>query len=94
MAVVAQPSQKENENIISPEELRSRFALDDDIVFLNHGSFGACPRPVWDVYMAWQRQLERQPVEYISRRSDPLLQSARSHLGRTSMCSPTISLLS
>ncbi len=80
MAVVAQPSQQENKNIISPEELRSRFLLDDDIVFLNHGSFGACARPVWDVYMAWQRQLERQPVEYISRRSDPLLQSARSHL--------------
>jgi len=64
----------------SPGAIRSQFLLDDDIVFLNHGSFGACPRPVWDTYMAWQRQLERQPVEFISRRSDPLLQSARSQL--------------
>lgn len=64
----------------TPEAFRAEFLLDDDIVFLNHGSFGACPRPVWDTYMAWQRQLERQPVEFVSRRSDPLLQSARSQL--------------
>lgn len=65
---------------VTPEELRSRFLLDDDVVFLNHGSFGACPKPVWDIYMAWQRQLEREPVEFIGRRSDALLRSARSHL--------------
>lgn len=64
----------------TPEAIRSQFLLDDDVVFLNHGSFGACPRPVWDTYMAWQRQLERQPVEFVSRRSGPLLQSARSQL--------------
>lgn len=78
----AAPSEasREASNVVTPEALRSLFLLDDDIVFLNHGSFGACPRPVWDVYMAWQRQLERQPVAFISRRSDALLQSARSHL--------------
>lgn len=78
----AAPSEasREASNVVTPEALRSLFLLDDDIVFLNHGSFGACPRPVWDVYMAWQRQLERQPVAFISRRSDALLQSAQSHL--------------
>jgi len=64
----------------TPEELRTHFLLDDDVVFLNHGSFGACPRPVFDMYVAWQRQLERQPVEFISRRTGPLLDAARSQL--------------
>ena len=63
----------------SPETLRQSFLLDDNVVFLNHGSFGACPRPVWDTYTAWQRQLERQPVEF-SGRHWSLLGSARTSL--------------
>ncbi len=63
----------------SPEVLRPLFLLDDDVTFLNHGSFGACPIPVWEVYTAWQRQLERQPVEFFSRHS-ALMASARTSL--------------
>jgi isopenicillin-N epimerase len=61
-------------------EIRSEFLLDPDVVFLNHGSFGACPRPVFERYQAWQRDLERQPVEFLSRRQRPLLAGARSKL--------------
>src|SRR5207237_34370 len=43
--------------------LRELFLLDPDIVFLNHGSFGACPRPVFEEYQRWQLELERRPVE-------------------------------
>jgi isopenicillin-N epimerase len=43
------------------------FLLRDDVVFLNHGSFGACPRPVFEAYQAWQLELERQPVEFLGR---------------------------
>ncbi len=63
----------------TPEELRKHFLLDDNVTFLNHGSYGACPRPVWEVYTAWQRQLERQPVEFF-RRHEALLASARTSL--------------
>jgi isopenicillin-N epimerase len=49
-------------------ELRQLFLLDPEITFLNHGSFGATPKPVFDVYQAWQRELERQPVEFLDRR--------------------------
>ena len=60
--------------------LREQFFLDPDVVFLNHGSFGACPRPVLEEYQRWQRELERQPVEFLGRRWDGLLTEARAAL--------------
>jgi isopenicillin-N epimerase len=60
--------------------LRSEFLLDSDVVFLNHGSFGACPRPVFERYQWWQRELERQPVEFLGRRLSGLMATARASL--------------
>src|SRR5438094_8934941 len=62
--------------------LRGEFLLDPDVVFLNHGSYGACPQPVFERYQAWQRELERQPVEFLGRRAGDLLLEARGALGR------------
>jgi isopenicillin-N epimerase len=62
--------------------LRGKFLLRPDVVFLNHGSFGACPRPVFERYQAWQLELEQQPVEFIGRRSHDLLREARTALAR------------
>src|SRR5687767_3824591 len=61
--------------------LKDDFLLDPSVTFLNHGSFGACPRPVFDEYQRWQRELERQPVEFLGRRADDLLRDARVKLG-------------
>jgi isopenicillin-N epimerase len=60
--------------------LKSYFLLDPDIVFLNHGSFGACPRPVFDTYQNWQRELERQPVAFLGRQATALMANAREKL--------------
>ncbi len=60
--------------------LRKYFLLDPSVVFLNHGSFGATPRPVMEQLQQWQRELERQPVEFLARRHDELMQSAREAL--------------
>ncbi len=45
--------------------MKSQFLLDPEVIFLNHGSFGACPRPVVDAYQSWQVALERQPVLFL-----------------------------
>ena len=59
--------------------MKEHFLLDPDVVFLNHGSFGACPRPVFEAYQRYQRELERQPVEFLAleRRLPALLDEAR-----------------
>ncbi len=45
--------------------LRDLFLLRDDVAFLNHGSFGACPRPVFAEYQRLQRELEAEPVDFL-----------------------------
>jgi isopenicillin-N epimerase len=61
--------------------LRRYFQLDPSVTFLNHGSFGATPRSVFRAYQDWQRELERQPVEFLGRRFTDLLFAARTGLG-------------
>ena len=61
--------------------LRAEFLLDPEVTFLNHGSFGACPRAVLERYQEWQLELERQPVLFLARRIDGLLEEARTALG-------------
>jgi isopenicillin-N epimerase len=62
-------------------DLRSLFLLDPEVHFLNHGSFGATPRPVFEVYQAWQRRLERQPVAFMQQELAPGLRAAREAVG-------------
>jgi isopenicillin-N epimerase len=46
--------------------VKELFLLDPDVVYLNHGSYGACPRPVFEAYQRFQRELEREPVAFLS----------------------------
>lgn len=59
---------------------KSQFLLDPKVTFLNHGSFGATPKPVFREYQRWQRELERQPVEFLGRRHNDLMKTARGAL--------------
>jgi isopenicillin-N epimerase len=63
------------------DNLKSLFLLDPNIIFLNHGSFGATPRPVFKEYQDWQMRLEHQPVLFLGRELDELLYLARQALG-------------
>jgi isopenicillin-N epimerase len=61
--------------------LKQYFLLDPNICFLNHGSFGATPKPVFEEYQRWQRELEYQPVEFMGRRFTGLMAESRAVLG-------------
>lgn len=53
------------------------FLLEPGVHFLNHGSFGACPRPVFDEYQRIQLELERQPVRFLDREFGNRMAEAR-----------------
>src|SRR5947199_7804360 len=55
--------------------------LDSGVVFLNHGSFGACPKPVLDYQRRLREELEREPVRFLSRELQARLDAARAALG-------------
>ncbi len=60
---------------------RDLFLLDPEVAYLNHGAFGACPRPVFEAYQRWQLELEREPVDLLARRLAGELARVRAALG-------------
>lgn len=66
---------------MSGSPLRSRWSLDPEITFLNHGSFGACPTEVLQAQSELRARLETEPVRFFVRELEPLLDEARSALG-------------
>jgi isopenicillin-N epimerase len=67
--------------------LKDLFLLSKDIRFLNFGSFGATPRPVFDRYLAWQRLLEAEPVQFIAFDGPNYLAESRAALAAYLNCS-------
>jgi len=60
--------------------LAARWPLDPGVLFLNHGSFGACPREVLERQAALRAEMEAEPVRFLSRELDDRLDAARAAL--------------
>ncbi|WP_334739156.1 aminotransferase class V-fold PLP-dependent enzyme [Nostoc sp.] len=56
------------------------WLLDSTVTFLNHGSFGACPKQVLDFQQRLRSQLEQEPLRFFGREWEPLLDDARTKL--------------
>ena len=65
-----------------PAADRAQWLLDPAVVFLNHGSFGACPKPVLAAQDEWRVRLERQPLQFLGREQEGCLDLARAELAR------------
>lgn len=64
-----------------PSEFARHWTLDPAIAFLNHGSYGAAPRPVLAAQQAWRDRMEAEPVLFFSNDLEPAMDRARAALG-------------
>ncbi len=68
------------------DTLKSQFLLNPEITYLNFGSFGACPKPIFEDYQKWQLELETEPVQFITVNSLNYLKKSREALGNYIDC--------
>jgi len=67
--------------------MKEQFLLNKDITFLNHGSFGACPIPVFKEYQRLQLELEGNPVQFVFTKTPLLIKEAKIKFGKYIGCS-------
>jgi isopenicillin-N epimerase len=68
--------------IAKPASDPALWPLDPKITFLNHGSFGSCPLAVLEFQQQMRMRLERQPIQFLVRDLEPMLDEVRVHLAR------------
>ena len=62
------------------------FSLDPDVTFLNHGSFGACPKVVFETLIKFQKKLEFEPVKFLAHDIYHYLKESREALSKYINC--------
>ncbi len=68
------------------KNLKDLFLLDKDITYLNHGSFGACPKIIMDEYFNLQLELEREPIDFLANNITRRLKRSRVALSKYIDC--------
>lgn len=66
--------------------MKDQFLLNPEITYLNHGSFGACPKPIFSDYQQWQRILEHEPVQFIVNDGPQYLKKSKECLAKFIHC--------
>ena len=75
------------ERDIMSSELRHLWTLEEERIFLNHGSFGACPDFVIAEQRKWQDLMEQEPVRFFEELMPDLLLKSRESLAAFLSCS-------
>lgn len=73
-------------NFPSPGPLAERFVLDPAVCFLNHGSFGACPREVLAAQQRLRDRMEAEPIKFFVEDYERLVDEARRALAGFVKC--------
>ncbi|MBW7845578.1 MAG: aminotransferase class V-fold PLP-dependent enzyme [Bacteroidia bacterium] len=68
--------------------MKELFLLNKDIVYLNFGSFGACPREIFEDYIKWQYVLEAEPVQFITTDGANYIRESAKALAQYIHCNP------
>ena len=68
------------------KQYKPLFSLDSDVTYLNHGSFGACPRIIFDSLIEFQKKLEFEPVRFLDHDLYNYLKESRSALSNYINC--------
>ena len=68
--------------------LKNQFFHNPNIIFFNHGSFGSCPKPIYNDLLYWQNKLEQDPVYFFEELIFNKLEKSREALGSYINCSP------
>jgi isopenicillin-N epimerase len=63
--------------------IEKQWLLDPRIAFLNHGSFGALPRAVFDQQTVWRQRIEAEPIEMLHRSAPQLHAAVKRVVGET-----------
>ncbi len=66
--------------MMTRNHLADRWVLEPEVVFLNHGSFGATPKAVLDEQARIRLQIEREPLIFFDHDYLPALDQARAAL--------------
>ena len=66
----------------APSKLRRYWTLAPHVAFLNHGSFGACPKPILELQANLRLQMEAEPVQFLWRRYEERLELSRRQVAK------------
>lgn len=71
---------------MSSNTMKEHFQLSNEITFFNHGSFGACPTPIFENYQYWQRELEKEPVQFFIKKGPEALKASKKVFAEVFQC--------
>jgi isopenicillin-N epimerase len=71
-----------------PDPIIDQFVIDPEVVYLNHGSFGACPRAILEAQSAHRLDAERELVRFYVDDSWGKIDRARNSLSDLVNCNP------